>query len=277
MGLLFCSTSDEGVVFDRSSKLYASVLLGITGLIAGLLGFGRHILWRVVGGVLIGLFAVYLVSVFWAISKGIATAPELSDSDSDDESDDDDGPFTSRSNHGMSRETDALLPVTSNSTSISNDTRHSLVYHVVYLFIGFLALLISAYVLSTAASNLINEIGMSDVLFGVVILSLATTLPEKFVAVVSGFRGHMGIMVANTVGSNIFLLTLCMGILWTSTDQSLNEGTVNAAEISIMLGSTVAMTATVWFGARWVRYIGAAMLAAYVAFIILEFTVIRHV
>jgi Ca2+/Na+ antiporter len=155
--------------------------------------------------------------------------------------------------------------------------KHSVIYHIGFLVLGFLAILLSSYVLSHAASNLVDEIGISDVLFGVVILSIATTLPEKFIAVISGYRGHVGILVANTVGSNIFLLSLCMGILWVSTGGSFDHGSVNAPELGVMLGSTLALTFTVWCGARWSRCLGVIMLVAYIAFLVLEFTVIRKV
>jgi Ca2+/H+ antiporter len=156
-------------------------------------------------------------------------------------------------------------------------SRHSISYHISLLVLGVLAIVLSSYVLSHAASNLADEFGISDVLFGVVILSIATTLPEKFVAAISGFRGHAGIMVANTVGSNIFLLSLCMGILWVSTGGSFNQGSVNVPELVVMLGSTAAMTLTVWFGSRWSRWIGPLMLLAYIVFLVLEFTIIRRV
>jgi Ca2+/Na+ antiporter len=96
---------------------------------------------------------------------------------------------------------------------------------------GFPAPVPSSYVLSYAASNLVDEFGISDVLFGIVILSIATTIPEKFVSVISGFRGQAGIIVANTVGSNIFLLSLCMGVLWVSTGGAFDQGSVNATEL----------------------------------------------
>lgn len=154
---------------------------------------------------------------------------------------------------------------------------HSLAYHLALLMVGILAVVLSAYVLSNAASTLVNEFGISDIVFGVVILSLATTVPEKFIAVVSGFRGQMGIMVANTVGSNIFLLSLCVGVLWVSTGGNYNQGSVKPAELGVMFGSAVVMNLTVWFGSPWARWIGAGMLVAYVAFLVLEFTVIHHV
>lgn len=125
--------------------------------------------------------------------------------------------------------------------------------------------------------NITDALGLSDVLFGVVVLAIATTLPEKFVAVMSGHRGHVGILVANTVGSNIFLLSLCMGIIMVDTPGEFNSGNVNIPELAVLGGSTLAFTLTVWIGGTFDRWIGGAMFVVYVAFIVLEFTVIHNV
>jgi Ca2+/Na+ antiporter len=112
-------------------------------------------------------------------------------------------------------------------------------------------------------------------MFGIIVLAIATTLPEKFIAVMSGFRGHVGILVANTVGSNIFLLSLCMGIIMVDTEGRFDAGNVNATELGVMWGATAASTVTIWFGAKWSRVIGGLMLTSYIVFLVLEFTVIR--
>ncbi|KIW14738.1 hypothetical protein PV08_07522 [Exophiala spinifera] len=341
LGLIF--RKDEApIIFDRSSKVYALLLLLLAIPIAGLSKFGHRGMWTTAGGIAIGVFVVYIASIAWFITRGRMVAPELSDSDSDSESEvgNDEGSFDGpEENHSSTHyaygsfqesasPTPATAPTNTKFTQRANapddaapnnslvplltppavDTedqsdsaasldleealgaraaatsyraaldgtyKHSVAYHVVVLVLGFLAILLSSYVLSRAASNLVDEMGISDVLFGVVVLSVATTLPEKFVAVLSGYRGQPGILVANTVGSNIFLLSLCMGILWVSTGGSFDRGSVNAAELGVMLGSTAVLTFTVWCGARWSRWIGGCMVLAYVVFLVLEFTVIR--
>lgn len=298
--------------------MYCAILLVLTILIAGLIGFGHHLLWRSVGAVLTGVFAAYIATIAWTIAKGIFAAPELSDSDGDSSSDSDEdqnestevesGLGNRSSNIVRRRATTAVpdnaLPSASSGTipqtsetgitlqairpdpdpSLARPSRHSgrsrrhsLLYHLSLLGVGFVAILLSAYVLSTAATNLVDEFGISDVLFGIVILSIATTLPEKFIAVMSSSKGHAGIMVANTVGSNIFLLSLVIGVLWLSTGGEYDEGSTNAIELGVMVGSTVAMALIVWLDLSWSRWLGAAMLVAYVAFLVLEFTTIRKV
>ena len=82
--------------------------------------------------------------------------------------------------------------------------------------------------------------------------------------------------MANTVGSNIFLLTLCLGILWVSSDGELDGGTVNIAETGVLSGSSLFMTLVVWYGARVSRLAGVMMLIGYVAFLVLEFTTVER-
>ena len=379
LGLIFYKkSSNNQILFEKSSIIYSIALLVVTILASGLLAFGHRIDWRATGGAFIGLFAVYLVSVSYLIAKGITKAPEGSDtsSDSADSDDDDDDNVTNRAEDddqreperlrsnehelsnsaapGVSNEADGTVedffqdnlrtsasrrrsgasddankvsgvsiaqgsfgsevaPVpavaeTPESTSRSVRRRQGasrrhlpernssqspttadqpvvsrykqprgVAYHFVMLGIGFLAIVLSGYVLSNAASNLVDEFGISDVLAGVVILSIATTIPEKFVAVLSGYKGHMDIMLANTVGSNIFLLTLCIGIVWVTTNGVYDGGDVMPAEIGVMFGSTVALALTVLLQGRFARIIGFALLSSYIAFIVLEFTVIHKV
>lgn len=159
----------------------------------------------------------------------------------------------------------------------SSRKQRRLRYHVFYLLVGFLSICLAGYVLSQAATNITDQFGISDVLFGVIILAIATTLPEKFVAVMSGHRGHPGILVANCVGSNVFLLALCVGIFMLGSRGTLDAGNVTIAELVVLWTSTLAVTLTVWFGGRFCRWIGALMLASYVVFIVLEFTIIHRV
>ena len=225
------------------------------------------------------------------------TAPGGSDNDSSD-GDDDLGDSVTDNNHtglsssiqlathgqngalpGPQAQDDAELSLAAPvaTPAVSRRKRHNLQYHVGFLFLGFLSICLAGYVLSHAATTITDEFGISDVLFGVIILALATTLPEKFIAVLSGHRGHVGILVANTVGSNIFLLLLCMGIIMVQTEGNFDAGAIEIAELCVMWGSMLAFTATVWFGGRWSRWIGGVMLACYIAFIVLEFTVIHKV
>ena len=103
LGLIF-RKDKKPIVFDRSSRIYTLLLLLLTILIAGLSEFGHHDMWKIVGGIAIGLFAVYIASIAWSITKGLVAAPELSDSDSDNDSSSDEREIQPRQNANGSTE-----------------------------------------------------------------------------------------------------------------------------------------------------------------------------
>jgi Ca2+/H+ antiporter len=259
--------------------VYTLVLLGLTTFTIPPLCLPANHVWLVHGIVLIASFAIYIVSVGWAINTGTLTAPEGSDSDDSAGSDDtSDSESISPRINSDPQPNQTFNPISSTTPLLPPQSRRpkTLRYHISYLLLGFAAICLAGYVLSHAASTIIDEFKISDVLFGVVILSVATTLPEKFIAVMSGRRGNAGILVANTAGSNIFLLALCLGVVILETKGNFPRGNVGALELGFLWGSTVALTATVWFGARFGRWIGGAMVVAYIAFVVLEFAVHLH-
>ncbi|KFY41244.1 hypothetical protein V494_03117 [Pseudogymnoascus sp. VKM F-4513 (FW-928)] len=268
LGLLFYPGR---MVFDRSAKLYAAILFLITTIftvVALTTGLGR-----VVGWLFIAAFAVYLVSISYGIYKGVLDDPELSDSDSDSDSDDDGGVhgIDSEAQH-LPAENSPLLP--NGATGDRPAHKHSLLYHSVQLIIGFVALSISGYVLSHTAASIADEFGLSNTVLGVTVLSFATTLPEKFVAVIGGARGHGGIVAASTAGSNIFLLTLCLGITLVAGDQVELTDSVVPFELLVTWASSALFCLLVFLGSE--RWVGGLLLVLYVAFIVLEFTVYRR-
>ncbi|KAF5245971.1 hypothetical protein FANTH_7061 [Fusarium anthophilum] len=260
LGLLFRPAGSH-VEFDRSSRIYSLCLLIITTFVVPIVYFSQRIIWLICGSALIALFAIYLISIGYAISRGSLTAPEGSDDDSsDDESDTLSIESTPSIRSPLLPSREEREPENRNerdqrvagSPSVAGDTdmsshrrRRGLGYHIGSLVLGFLAICLSGYVLSHAAINVTDAVGVSDVLFGIVILAIATTLPEKFVAVLSGNRGHVGILVANTVGSNVFLLSLCLGIVMVDTSGNSDGGNINIAELCVLWGSTLALTITV--------------------------------
>lgn len=266
LGLLFYERG-RTIEFDRSSRIYSLLLLALTTAVVPIIYYPKTTVWIIFGPVLIAVFCLYFGVAAAAIVQGVLTAPEDSDSDSDSSSDGEEDQNTVDSTTG-------LLSGQRQTQPARRRRGHSLVYHTGYLLLGFFAICLAGFVLSQAAINIVDAFEISDVLFSVVIVALATTLPEKFIAVISAHMGQPGIMVANCAGSNIFLLSLCCGIVMAATRGDLDRGSITLFEVAVLWVSTAAFTLTVWFGARFARWIGGTMLVAYIAFIVLEFTVV---
>lgn len=147
----------------------------------------------------------------------------------------------------------------------------------------------SGFILSHTSAHLAAALDMPDAAFGATVLSLATTLPEKFLAVASSTRGHTGLVVADAVGSNVFLLTLCLGLAaWSvaahdwhdhPTDGRRSFVDVSRAEAWWLWAAAVALTVVVAVGGKSAcriagvrQMLGALMLVAYGGFLAVEFT-----
>jgi len=275
LGLLFRSGSAGPMGFDRSSKIYTALLLLLTTVVVALAFFGQ--LGRVAGGVFVGVFALYVVSVGVAIYKGVLDAPEGSDDESSggETSDVDTDEEESSAPHPQPSESSPLIAADHTPTPRRRQTPHGLTHHVSQLLLGFTALSLSGYLLPHTASALAAALHLSGTVLGITVLSLATTLPEKFVAVLGGSRGHAGIVVANTVGSNIFLLTLCLGVVLLSGElDDGRAGGVSGFELVVTWVAAAVLMVVVLVGPG--RWAGGVMLVLYGGFLGLEFTVFRR-
>ena len=91
-----------------------------------------------------------------------------------------------------------------------------------WLIVGLLILLASAQVLVYAASDIAVRLGVSDMIIGLTIVAIGTSLPELAATIGSAIKGHPDIAIGNVVGSNILniLAVLAVPALVSPTDIS---------------------------------------------------------
>ncbi|GAB1313101.1 hypothetical protein MFIFM68171_03311 [Madurella fahalii] len=307
LGLLFIKKTE----FDRSSKIYSSVLLVVTSLYLTLLATFKSIPMWVAGSLLVAAFVIYIASVASLIYRGTLTAPESdSDSDSDSgsesesESDDydndtggDSDSDRDMSNPGHSGTRNSLAdeerghqlgllkkskPKEKQAVRVRMSSKPKVMQpkrsvrlakpmhrHLLHLTVGVIALILSSYIIAHSASTIGAELSLSGTVVGTTIVSLATTIPEKFVAVLGGVRHQPEILVANTVGSNIFLFTLCGGILFLCGDASELELDLSLFEMLVTWLAAAVILGIVLVGGR--RWMGGVMIALYLGFLVTEF------
>ena len=275
---LFCYPG--GGPFDSSAKIYSALQFFVTTLFVILAYFQQ--LNRVTGGLLIALFALYIISIGYAIYRGISEPPQLSDCESDDESTNVYAEQTpGQSARPSASEASPLLGDTDTtqgmmSASVDKDKKlpRPLYHHVLQLIFGLLALSLSGYILARSAGTIADSLHLSGTVFGLTVIAFATTLPEKLIAMLSGFRGQGGIIVATTAGSNIFLLTLCVGIVAVAGSPLDRSDTFVLFDLVTVWVSSLCLLAVVFMGPH--RIAGVVLLAAYVIFLVMEFTVYRR-
>ena len=83
---------------------------------------------------------------------------------------------------------------------------------IIWLTVGLIVLLISAQVLVYAATNIATTLGVSDLIIGLTIVAVGTSLPELAATVGSAIKGQPDIAIGNIVGSNILNILAVLAV-----------------------------------------------------------------
>lgn len=82
---------------------------------------------------------------------------------------------------------------------------------LIWLSVGFVALLLGARILVEGAVGMAVAFGVSDLVIGLTIVALGTSLPELAASIVGALKGEHDIAVGNIIGSNMFNLLAVIG------------------------------------------------------------------
>ena len=135
---------------------------------------------------------------------------------------------------------------------------------------GLAVLFIGGHMLVEGAVFVAVRMGVSEVIIGLTLVAVGTSLPELATSVVAARRNEADIMVGNLVGSNIFNI---LGAL--SVSAVIRPVTVNPAllrfEFPVLIVFTIAMAAVLFTGRKVQRWEGGLLLVGYFVFIGLLF------
>ena len=80
------------------------------------------------------------------------------------------------------------------------------------IIIGFIFLIKGADLLVKAAISIAKKFGLSEMLIGLTILAIGTSLPEIFITITSSIDGHSDLIIGNAIGSCICNFLFVIGI-----------------------------------------------------------------
>lgn len=83
---------------------------------------------------------------------------------------------------------------------------------IVFIIIGFVLLVKGADLLVKAATSIAKKFGLSEMLIGLTIVAIGTSLPEVFITITSAIDGHSNLIIGNAIGSCICNFLLVIGI-----------------------------------------------------------------
>jgi cation:H+ antiporter len=105
---------------------------------------------------------------------------------------------------------DALAPTPSGQTPVREGQKVWL-QQILLLAIGLVGLIFGARWLVHGASGMARALGVSELVIGLTVVAVGTSLPELATSISAAMRGERDMAIGNILGSNLFNLLLVMG------------------------------------------------------------------
>mgnify|MGYP000014187493 CR=1 FL=1 len=115
---------------------------------------------------------------------------------------------------------------------------------IVFLALGFFLLVKGADWFVDGASGLARKLGIPQLVIGLTIVAMGTSLPEAAVSISAALRGNAGITIGNIVGSNILNILIILGVTALIATLKVADSTVRY-EIPFMIVVTFVL---LWLG-----------------------------
>lgn len=142
--------------------------------------------------------------------------------------------------------------------------------------VGVAALVLGADWLVGAATEVAGALGLSDMVIGLTVVAVGTSLPELATSVIAAVRGERDMAVGNVVGSNIFNIGAVMGLSAAVAPGGVPvEPSAVRFDLPVMVAVALLLLPIVFTGftvARWEAVVFVGYYGAYVAFLLLDAT-----
>lgn len=87
-----------------------------------------------------------------------------------------------------------------------------MVQNVLLIFIGFVLLIKGADFLVNGSVKIAKRLHIPEIIIGLTIVSIGTSMPELIVSITSALEGHSDMALGNVIGSNICNILLILGL-----------------------------------------------------------------
>lgn len=140
--------------------------------------------------------------------------------------------------------------------------------------IGIVLLVVGGETLLRGAVALATLLRVTPAVVGLTVVAAGTSVPELAVSGIAAYQGQADIAVANVVGSNIFNITVILGVCALIRPFPIIGNTLRL-EYPVLVAATLLVTAAMWDG-QVSRQNAAAFIVAYFAFITYTISLVRR-
>ena len=86
-------------------------------------------------------------------------------------------------------------------------------FNIIMIVLGFVLLVVGADFLVKGASNIAKKFHIPEMLIGLTIVALGTSMPELIITINSATSGANDLIIGNAIGSNLCNLLLILGLM----------------------------------------------------------------
>lgn len=144
---------------------------------------------------------------------------------------------------------------------------------IILIVVGIAAIIFGGDLVVDSASAIAIKFGMSELMVGLTIVAVGTSLPELVTSVVAARKGELDIAVGNAVGSSIMNILLILGVSAVLRPISIEPSAL--VDVIVMALSILIIFFTTLKKNSVGKITGASMLAVYVLYI--AYIIIRNI
>lgn len=145
--------------------------------------------------------------------------------------------------------------------------------NIVLIIVGIACIVGGGEFVVTTASNLAVMAGMSELLVGLTIVAVGTSLPELVTSMVAAKKGENDIAVGNAIGSSIFNILLILGVSSTIAPIGFEFNTI--VDAAMMFLSALMIFIFAFKTSKVTKVQGGILIAVYVVY--LAFIILRNI
>lgn len=88
-----------------------------------------------------------------------------------------------------------------------------MLFDILLIVIGFVFLVLGADVLVKGCSDIAKKFHIPEVIIGLTIVAIGTSMPEIIITIDSAIAGHADLIIGNAIGSNLCNILLILGLI----------------------------------------------------------------
>ncbi|MDS2173868.1 calcium/sodium antiporter [Nesterenkonia sp. CL21] len=152
-------------------------------------------------------------------------------------------------------------------------TLRSVLTDLVLVAVGVALLVVGAQMLVSGATDIAEAFGVSDLIIGLTVVAIGTSLPELATSIIAAVRGEREMAVGNLVGSNIFNIGAVVGVTALVAPSGIDvEAAAIHFDMPVMLATALVLLPLAFTGqaiSRWEGALLVALYASYVAYLVM--------